>query len=183
MKELIRETERRMKKVEKNLLEEFSKIRLGKANPVILEEIKVEYYGQHVPLNQVASINVVNPQTVIVEPWDKNVIKDVEKAIQQANLGLNPQIEGNIIKIFFPPLSEERRQELVKLVKKLTEERRISIRNIRRDAIEEIRKAEKDKKISEDESHRYQEEIQKLTDKYNEILSKHEKAKEKDILG
>ena len=183
MKELIKETERRMKKVEKNLLEEFAKIRLGKANPVILEEVKVEYYGQHVPLNQVASISVVNPQTVIVEPWDKNVIKDVEKAIQQANLGLNPQLEGNIIKIFFPPLSEERRQELVKLVKKLTEERRISIRNIRRDAIEEIRKAEKDKKISEDESHRYQEEIQKLTDKYNEILSKHEKAKEKDILG
>jgi len=183
MKELIKETERRMKKVEKNLLEEFAKIRLGKANPVILEEVRVEYYGQHVPLNQVASISVVNPQTVIVEPWDKNVIKDVEKAIQQANLGLNPQLEGNIIKIFFPPLSEERRQELVKLVKKLTEERRISIRNIRRDAIEEIRKAEKDKKISEDESHRYQEEIQKLTDKYNEILSKHEKAKEKDILG
>ncbi|HDL50685.1 MAG TPA: ribosome recycling factor [Firmicutes bacterium] len=183
MKELIKETERKMKKVEKNLLEEFAKIRLGKANPVILEEVRVEYYGQHVPLNQVASISVVNPQTVIVEPWDKNVIKDVEKAIQQANLGLNPQLEGNIIKIFFPPLSEERRQELVKLVKKLTEERRISIRNIRRDAIEEIRKAEKDKKISEDESHRYQEEIQKLTDKYNEILSKHEKAKEKDILG
>ncbi|RLD13253.1 MAG: ribosome recycling factor [Caldiserica bacterium] len=183
MKELIKETERRMKKVEKNLLEEFAKIRLGKANPVILEEVRVEYYGQHVPLNQVASISVVNPQTVIVEPWDKNIIKDVEKAIQQANLGLNPQLEGNIIKIFFPPLSEERRQELVKLVKKLTEERRISIRNIRRDAIEEIRKAEKDKKISEDESHRYQEEIQKLTDKYNEILSKHEKAKEKDILG
>ena len=85
MKELIKETERRMKKVEKNLLEEFAKIRLGKANPVILEEVRVEYYGQHVPLNQVASISVVNPQTVIVEPWDKNVIKDVEKAIQQAN--------------------------------------------------------------------------------------------------
>ncbi|RLD14422.1 MAG: ribosome recycling factor, partial [Caldiserica bacterium] len=120
MKELIKETERRMKKVEKNLLEEFAKIRLGKANPVILEEVRVEYYGQHVPLNQGASISVVNPQTVIVEPWDKNIIKDVEKAIQQANLGLNPQREGNIIKIFFPPLSEERRQELVKLVKKLT---------------------------------------------------------------
>lgn len=183
MKELIKETEKRMKKVEKNLLEEFSKIRLGKANPVILEEIRIEYYGQHVPLNQVASISVINPQTVVVEPWDKNIIKDVERAIQQANLGLNPQVEGNLIKIFFPPLSEERRQELVKLVKKLTEERRVSIRNIRRDAIEEIRKAEKEKKISEDESHRYQEEVQKLTDKYNEILTKHEKAKEKDILG
>lgn len=183
MKEIIQETEALMKRVEKNLLEEFSKIRLGKANPLILEEIKVSYFGQKLPLNQVASINVVNPQTIIVEPWDKNIIKDVERAINEANLGLNPQVESGVIKIFFPPLSEERRQELIKFVKKLTEERRVSIRNIRRDAIEKIKKSEKEKKISEDESHRLQDEIQKLTDKFNEILDKHEKAKEKDILS
>lgn len=183
MKEIIQEAEALMKKVEKNLLEEFSKIRLGKANPVILEEIRVLYFGQKLPLNQVASINVINPQTIVIEPWDKNIIRDIERAINEANLGLNPQVEGNIIKIFFPPLSEERRQELVKFVKKLTEERRVSIRNIRRDAIEKIKKSEKEKKISEDESHRLQDEIQKLTDKYNEILSNHEKAKEKDILS
>ncbi|MBC7195390.1 MAG: ribosome recycling factor, partial [Caldisericia bacterium] len=149
MKEVIQEAEALMKKVEKNLLEEFSKIRLGKANPVILEEIRVLYFGQKLPLNQVASINVINPQTIVIEPWDKNIIRDIERAINEANLGLNPQVEGNVIKIFFPPLSEERRQELVKFVKKLTEERRVSIRNIRRDALEKIIKSEKEKKISE----------------------------------
>jgi ribosome recycling factor len=183
MKEIIEEAEALMKKVEKNLLEEFSKIRLGKANPIILEEIKVFYFGQKLPLNQVASINVINPQTIAIEPWDKNIIRDVERAINEANLGLNPQIEGTIIKIFFPPLSEERRQELIKFIRKLTEERRVSIRNIRRDAIEKIKKSEKEKTLSEDESHRLQDEIQKLTDKFNEAIDKHEKAKEKDILG
>jgi len=103
-----------------------------------LEEIKVLYFGQKLPLNQVASINVINPQTIAIEPWDKNIIRDVERAINEANLGLNPQIEGTIIKIFFPPLSEERRQELIKFIRKLTEERRVSIRNIRRDAIEKL---------------------------------------------
>ena len=183
MKEIIEETEVLMKKVEKNLLEEFSKIRLGKASPIILEEIKVLYFGQKLPLNQVASINVINPQTIAIEPWDKNIIRDVERAINEANLGLNPQIEGTIIKIFFPPLSEERRQELIKFIRKLTEERRVSIRNIRRDAIEKIKKSEKEKTLSEDESHRLQDEIQKLTDKFNEAIDRHEKAKEKDILG
>ncbi len=176
---IYREAEEKMKKTLEILSQEFLRIRTGRANPALLDGIKVDYYGTQVPLKQIASIGVPEPRTLVIQAWDKNVVPEIEKAIYKADLGLTPAVDGNIIRINLPPLTEERRRELVKLVSKLAEDSRVAIRNIRRDAIEKLKKMEKDKEISEDEMHMGQKKIQELTDNYikkiDEILSKKEK--------
>lgn len=179
---LYKDLEGRMKKSVQTFQSEIARIRTGRATPTILEGIKVEYYGTQVPLQQIASIMAPEPRLLVIQPWDKSAIGEIEKAIRKSGLGLNPQSDGNVIRIPIPPLSEERRQDLVKLVRKLAEDARIAIRNIRRDGVDKVKTMEKNKEISEDERKKAENEIQKLTDKYidevNELLEK----KEKEIL-
>lgn len=173
----------RMEKVISHLEIDLSKIRAGKANPAILNDVKVDYYGTLTPLNQMANIGTADARTIVIQPWDKSAIAAIEKAILKANLGFNPTNNGEIIRCIVPELTEERRQQLAKQVKTEGENARISIRNIRRDALNDIKKLEKDSKISEDISKQTQENVQKMTDKYIEKIDKIIDLKQKDILS
>ncbi len=161
---------------------ELSSIRTGKASPSLLDSIKVNYYGAMVPLKQVANIAVPDPKLITIQPWEKPLVGEIVKAIQSSSLGLNPQSDGNFIRIPLPPLTEERRIELVKTVKQMVEEVKVAIRNVRRDANEKLKKLEKEHEVSEDEYHRYHKEIQELTDESIEKIDKLFAAKEKEIL-
>ena len=174
--------EKRMKKTVQALLGEFNTIRTGRASAALFEKIMVEYYGQQTPLNQVATISIPEARLVVIQPWDKNVLAEIEKAIQKSELSLNPSNDGKIIRINIPPLTEERRKELVKLAKNKTEQNRVAIRNIRRDANEELKKLQKNSTISEDDAKRGMDDIQKLTDKYIEELNGLLEKKENEIL-
>ncbi len=158
--------EERMKEVVESTSRDFAGVRTGRANPALLDRIVVDYYDTPTPLTQIASVSAPEPRLLVVTPWDKSVLGKIEKAIQKSDIGLVPTNDGNVIRMAIPHLTEERRRELVKLVRKMAEEKRISIRGIRRDAIEEFRVLEKDGIITEDELRRAQDEIQKLTDKY-----------------
>ncbi len=171
-----------MKKSIANLQHELAGIRTGKANPALLDSIRVNYYGQQTPLNQVANIAVPDHRLITVQPWDKSIVPEVEKAIQASELGLNPQSDGTLIRLPIPPLTEERRKELVKLVKRVGEDSKVALRNIRRDANEKIKKMEKAHEISEDEMHSNQEEVQKITDKYVSEIDEIISLKEKEIM-
>ena len=182
VKEIHDDAERRMKKAVEAIESELAKIRTGKASPAILDAIRVEYYGNNVPIKQVASISVPEPRLIVIQPWEKKMLSEIEKAIMKSDLGLNPVNDGTVIRVPFPPLTEERRKDLVKLVHKLGEEGRVAVRNIRRDANEKLKKAEKNHEISEDDLHRGQKEIQELTDEYIGKIDKIIQAKEKEIL-
>lgn len=179
IKDILKVANERMVKAVDHLKLEFVKIRTGKASVGLLDGVKVEYYGNPTPLSQVANITTPDFHTINVQPWDKNIFGVVEKAILNANLGLNPSNDGNIIRVPIPPLNEERRKEIVKLVKKFAEEARIAVRNIRRDEIEQLKKTEKQDHISEDERKHGEHEIQKMTDKFvkevDDVLTKKEK--------
>jgi ribosome recycling factor len=179
---ILKDMEERMGKAIANLRKDLATLRAGRANPAILDKIVVEYYGTPTPLNQLANISAPEPRLLTIQPWDKSALKDIDKAIQQSDLGLTPTNDGNIIRIAIPPLTEERRKELVKVANKEGEETKVAIRNIRRDANEEIKKLEKAATISEDESRRHQETIQKTTDKYIAEVDKIVKEKEKEIM-
>ncbi|MFH1700282.1 MAG: ribosome recycling factor [Candidatus Zixiibacteriota bacterium] len=183
LNEIQSDAENRMKKTIEAVKSDLSGIRSGKATPALLDSVKVEAYGQMTPLNQLASISVPDPKSLLVQPWDKSIIGSVVKAIQTAELGFNPQAESNLIRIPIPPLSEERRGELVKLCKRMAEEGRVAIRNIRRDSNDKLKKAEKDKKVSEDQMHDGIDNIQKATDKYIKEIDVVVDAKEKDIMS
>ena len=182
LNEVYKDVETRMKKSVENFKVEISRIRTGRATPAIFEGIKVEYYGTQVPINQVASIVAPEARLIVIQPWDKTAIGEIEKAIRKSGLGLNPQSDGNIIRVVIPPLSEERRQDLIKLVRKLAEEARVAIRNIRRDGIDKVKAMEKNKEISEDERKKAEEKIQDITNDNIEEVNKILKAKEKEIL-
>lgn len=182
LKEVSKKTEATMKNAIEHLQQELTGIRTGKANPALLDSIKVDYFGQQVPLKQVASIGVPDARLITIQPWDKTVIGEIEKAILGSELGLNPQNDGTIIRLPIPQLTEERRKDLVKVVKRLGEESKVALRNIRRGANDEIRALEKKHEISEDQMHTNQEEIQKLTDRYVERIDEVVKAKEKEIM-
>jgi len=182
MKEILKDSEVKMKKTVELLAGEFTRIRTSRANPALLEGIKVDYYGVPTPLKRIASIGVPDPRSLVIQPWDKNALSDIEKAIQASDLGLNPNVEANLIRISIPPLTDERRKDLVKLVSRLTEDSRVSVRNIRREAIEQFKKKEKEKEISEDDMHRGQKDVQELTDRYVEELDGLFAKKEKEIL-
>ena len=175
------EAEEGMKSALQHLEKEFSKLRAGKANPQMLEGIKVEYYGALTPLEQMANITTPDPRQIIVQPWDKSIIHDIDKAIMAANIGLNPKNEGEVLRIIVPPLTEERRRDLVKKAKNEAENARISIRNIRRSSNDMAKDLEKEG-VAEDEVKKLQEDIQKLTTKFIEIVDKIVVQKEKDIM-
>ncbi len=181
-KEILKQAEDKMKKAVEVVREEMIKIRTGKATTALLDGVKVDYYGTPTPLNKVSGVSTPDVHTVAVQPWEKNMIPVIEKAILQANLGLNPVNDGTVIRVPIPPLNEERRKELVKLVKKFGEDGKIAIRNIRRDAIEHLKKAEKGEHMSEDERKRGEQDAQKLTDKYTKDIDHHLTLKEKEIM-
>ena len=176
------ETEKKMKKTVEILRNELVKIRTGRANPGLVEDIKVESYGTQVPLSQLTSITVPEPRQLLVRPWDKNLLADIEKAIQKSGLGLTPSSDGVVIRLNLPPLTEENRQNISKLVHKIGEENKIAIRNIRRQSIETIKQMKDDKEISEDDEKKMEKEIQKLTDIYVEEIDNILMSKDKEIL-
>jgi ribosome recycling factor len=163
------------------LAQELSKLRTGRASPAIVESIKVEYYGSVLPLNQVATISIPEPRLIVIQPWDKTALGEIEKAIYKSALGLTPNNDGSVIRLSIPPLTTERREELIKLTQKMGEEAKVAIRNIRRDANNEVKREERDKNISEDESFKIQENIQKITDEFIEKVDEILKKKEREI--
>lgn len=181
MDSAIKSHEDRMKKTIKNLEEEFNNLRTGRASASLFDKIRVDYYGTPTPLNQVANISIPEARLVVIQPWDKGVMGEIEKAIQKSELSLNPANDGKVIRISIPPLTEERRKELVKHAKQIAETSRVAIRNIRRDANDELKKMEKGSEISEDDLKRGEDDIQKLTDKYVKDINEILEAKEKEI--
>lgn len=181
-KQIFSETEEKMKKTIEALQRELSSIRTGKATTSLLDGIKVEYYGSMVPLSQVASISVPDYKLILIQPWEKKLIPEIAKAIQKSDLGLNPLTDANVVRLPIPPLTEERRKDLVKHVKKITEDSKISLRNIRREANEALKKKEKDKEISEDDSRKGVEQVQKILDKQIEVVEELLKKKEAEIM-
>ena len=179
---IIEEAEDSMKKAIGFLEVELGKIRAGKATPTMLDGIMVEYYGAPTPINQVANINIMDARTISIQPWEKKTLQIIERAIIAANIGLNPQNDGVNIRLFLPPLTEERRKELVKKSASEAEQSKIAIRNIRRDAIEEIKKLQKEG-LSEDIAKDYEKSVQEITDRYIALVEKHLAAKEKDVMS
>lgn len=182
IKETIAHAKTRMSKASDDLRVELAAVRTGRASTALLEHLKVEYYGTPTPLNQVASLSVPDPAMISIQPWDPTVIAAIEKVIRTSDLGLNPVSDGKILKVPIPPLTEERRKELVKHLHKAMENHRTAVRNIRRDSNDELKKLLKDKKISEDDERRGLEEVQKLTDDFTEKLESQAKSKEREIM-
>lgn len=180
--EILQTAEKSMEKVIEATKKDFSVIRTGRANPAILEKVQVECYGTETPLLQVAGVSAPEPRLLVIQPWDKSIINNIEKAIQKADLGLNPTNDGSVIRIAIPQLTEERRRDLVRLVKKEAEEKRVIVRNIRRETNEKIKKLEKDGLISEDECRKGLDEVQKLTDKYIDRIDQLLEQKENEIM-
>ncbi|NPA53669.1 MAG: ribosome recycling factor [Aquificae bacterium] len=182
IQDILKDAEKRMKKAVEKFKDELAGLRTGRASTGLVENIKVEYYGAEMPLKQIATISTPEPSQILIQTWDQNAVPAIEKALQEANLGANPQTEGNIIRLILPPMTEERRKELVKVIGKMAEEARIAIRNIRRDdkeAIEDL----KNEGISEDEIKKALEKLQKITDKYIKEINQLAEAKEKEILS
>ena len=182
IKQILYDSEENMKKAIDSCLREFASVRTGRATPSLVEGLHIDYYGTPTVLKQLASISVPDAHLLVIQPWDPSVMPEIEKAILKSNLGINPSNDGKLIRLPIPPLSKERREELVKLVKKMTEEGRISLRTIRHHAKEAIEKLEKDKVISEDDKFRGFQDLQKLVDKYIARLEEILKDKEKEIL-
>jgi len=177
-----KETTDRMNKTIENLKKDLSRIRTGRATPSLLDGITVDYYGSPAPISQVATVSVPDARSISIQPWEKTMVAPIEKAIMASDLGLNPQSSGNLIRLPIPPLSEERRKDLVKQCKKIGEEKKIAVRNIRRDSNDKLKKGEKAKEISQDEQKREMEEIQKLTDTFIKQIDEQLSVKEKEIL-
>ncbi|MGM9613375.1 MAG: ribosome recycling factor [Butyricicoccus sp.] len=166
MKADLKPYEHKMSKTIEVLGKELAAIRAGRANPGVLDKITVEYYGAPTPLNQVAAVSTPDPRTLAIQPWDGSILRQIEKAIQTSDLGINPQNDGKLIRLTFPPLTEERRKELIKQVSKIGEESKVAIRNVRREAIDKFKAAQKKSEMTEDELHDAEDKMQKTTDKY-----------------
>ena len=179
--ELIKDAEDKMQSSIDHLLHELGKLRTGQASVALLDDLKVDYYGNPTPLKQVATLGAPDNQTLTIQPWEASILKDIEKAIQSSELGLTPNNDGKLIRLVIPPLTKERRQQLVKLVKQQAEESKVAIRNIRRDVNEKLKKLEKNNDISEDESRKGHEAAQKITDKFVAEVDNIMQKKEKDI--
>jgi ribosome recycling factor len=182
MQTVITSTEERMKKTVANLQEGFASLRTGRASAALFDKIRVDYYGEKSPLNQVANISVPEARLIVIQPWDKNLISEIEKAIRSSELSLNPSNDGKVIRIAVPPLTEERRKELVKLAKSQAEQSRVAVRNIRRDGNDELKKLLKDSSITEDDEKKGAEDLQKLTDSYIAKVNQVLEEKEKEIM-
>ena len=182
IKDILKDTESRMHQSTSVLQEDLAGIRTGRANPALIEKLHVEYYGTETPLLQLASISVPEPRSLLIKPFDPSTLKGIEKAIQASDLGLNPNNDGRQIRLNLPPLNEERRHELVKHVHHRLEEARIAIRNIRRDAVKDMKEAEAEKLATEDEVRRGEDELQKMTDRLMQEVERLGQAKEQEIL-
>jgi len=181
MSKTLLDSEKKMRTSVDGLKTDLSTIRTGRASPALVSFIKVDYAGVPTPLNQMASISAPEARLIVIQPWDKSTIQNIEKAIQKSELGLNPASDGNVIRLPIPPLSEERRQELIKIVRRRIEERKIILRNIRQDGMKEIKNLEKNKEISQDDSKRAQDRLQKLTDVITAEVDKIGNNKEKEL--
>jgi len=182
VKEIVHNTEERMKKAIDATRREFSEIRTGRANPSLVEGLRIDYYGTPTLIKQIASITIPDARLIIIQPWDPMAIAEIEKTILKSNLGITPMTDGKLIRLSIPPLSRERREELTKVVKNMAEEGRISLRTIRREANEAIKKLEDDKVIPEDERFKSQDQIQKLTDRYIQNIEQILKDKDKELV-
>jgi ribosome recycling factor len=182
LEEFKKDAETRMGKSVESLKGDLTKIRTGRAHPSLLEHITVEYYGSEVPLSQVANVNIADARTLSVTPWEKPMVQIIEKAIINSDMGLNPATAGEVIRIPLPPLTEDRRKDLIKVVRQEGEGAKVAIRNIRRDVLGDIKTLLKEKEITEDEERQSQEEIQKITDKYVAMVDEVLKEKEKDLM-
>ena len=180
--EILMEAEEKMIKTEQVVMNDFAGVRTGKASPSLVEHILVEVYGSNMRIRELAGITTPEPRMLMIQPWDVTSVHPIEKAIQKSNLGLNPSVQGKFIRIVLPDLSQERRVEFVKVIHKMTENGRVAIRHVRRDAIEHLKKESKDSKISEDELEHGEKEVQKLTDQYIAKLDAHMAHKEKEIM-
>ncbi len=179
----LQDLEGRMQKTIEVFSENLSEIRAGRANPAILNKISVEYYGVQTPINQVAGISVPEARTIVIQPWDASVLKSIEKAILASDIGLNPNNDGKLIRLNFPELTEERRKEIAKDIRKIAEEARVAVRSIRRDGMETVKSEQKSSQVTEDEKADLEEKIQKLTDKYIAEIDKMLENKEKEIMS
>ena len=182
IKDLLKETEERMKKTVVAMEEDFKTVRTGRATPALVERVLVVYYGVPTPLKQLAVISAPEPHLLVIRPYDPSTIRDIEKGILQADLGLNPANDGRIVRVPIPRLTEERRKELSKVIKRRVEEGKVALRNIRRDMLQELREYENEKLISEDDRKRAQDDLQKLIDRYTEQLDEMGKRKEREIM-
>jgi len=178
----LRDAEHRMQSAVTSLDRDLDTVRTGRARPALVETLKVEYYGTPTPLNQMAAVNAPEPRLITIQPWDKTQLGTIEKAIQKSDLGLTPTNDGNIIRLVVPALTEDRRKELVKVVHKKVEDARVAVRNVRRDSLDQLRKMQHDKTISDDDERRAQERLQKLTDRYVAEVDKHGQTKEQELL-
>jgi len=180
--DIFGDAERRMQKAVEILKQDLSSIRTGRASAALVERITVDYYGAPTPINQVASISVPEARLLVIQPWDRKLLTDIEKAIQKSDLGINPNNDGQVIRLAIPPLNEERRREMVKTLHKKLDEHKVAIRNIRRDGHDKLRDREKKKEISEDELKRSEDRLKKLTDRFTDEMEKVGKTKELEVL-
>lgn len=177
-----KQTEERMKKSIKLYKDELNSVRAGRANPTLLDRISIDYYGTQTPLNQIANISAPEPRLLVIQPWDASVVSQIEKSILKSDLGLNPSVDGKVIRLAIPQLTEERRKELIKVVKKVAENAKVTIRNGRRDANDQIKKLQKSSEITEDEQKQAEDQMQKITDKYIEEIDNLLAQKEKELM-
>lgn len=182
LQDIITDTRNQMVKSLDHCKNQIGKVRTGRANAALVDNVKADFYGSPTQISQMATISVPDARTILIQPWDRNTLQPIEKAIQQADLGFNPKSDGSVIRISVPPLTEERRLEYVKLSKKIAEEGKVAIRNVRRDKIEALKKGEKDKAFTEDEKKKGEDEIQKLTDEYVKKIDEIVALKEKELL-
>lgn len=183
MEAIFSKTKEKMEKCLNSLERDYKAVRAGRANPAILDRVTVDYYGTPTPINQMAAISVPEPRMLMIQPWDASTLKEIEKAINTAEIGINPSNDGKVIRLVFPPLTEERRKELVKDIAKRAEEAKVAIRNVRRDAMDDIKKLKKNNEITEDDQKTGEKKLQDITDSYVKEAEEMEKKKEQEILS
>ena len=180
-KEILKETESKMKKTMETMLREFSEVRTGRAQPALIDDMHIDYYGTSTPIKQIAAVSSPDPRQIVIQPWDANAIKDIEAAISASKLGITPANDGKVIRLLFPPLSTERREEFIKVCKDMAERSHVTMRSIRRDANEKAKKMQKEGHVSEDERFKTEEEVQKMTDRFTKEIDAHLERKSKEL--
>lgn len=183
MNETISKAEARMERRLSHLADEYAAIRAGRANPAVLDKVVVDYYGAPTPVNQLAAVSVTEARTLMVQPWDASVLRAIEKAIQTSDIGINPQNDGKALRLVFPPLTEDRRKKIVKEVSKMAEETKVSVRNVRRDAVDKVKAKKKDGELTEDDLKKAEKKIQDLTDRFVKEIDKMAEKKQKEVMA
>nr|WP_067921741.1 ribosome recycling factor [Alicyclobacillus shizuokensis] len=181
LEDIVKSAQDRMQKAIEALKRDLATVRAGRATPAMLDKVMVEYYGAQMPVNQVSTVSVPEPRQLLITPWEKGMLSEIEKAIQKSDLGLNPMNDGSVIRLVIPPLTDERRQELIKVVRRMAEEARVAIRNVRRDANDDLKRTEKAGEVSEDQVRRGMDRIQQLTDRFVVEVDKMLEVKEREL--